>query len=208
MIRKFLMPTLLTTLTAAALTTALAQTASTVYINGTPIKGTVVTVGGKQYVQLPMTDLQKSGALVSGGAAPIKSIQGCLGQPLFNGVTRLTLLSAGLKDGKYVVSFKVANGAQKNLLPPSDADVNYDYMFAASADGQVKQFDTWDDDNSPNRTITPGANLTANFVMNTPPSFTVTRILYRPEDSTVKGGRLDGLPFAPVSAMEFALKCK
>ncbi|WP_407541385.1 hypothetical protein Q0M94_08405 [Deinococcus radiomollis] len=198
----------LAALLASSFTLAQTDKNPTVYINGTPIKGTVVTVGGKQFVQLSLPDLQKSGALVSGGSAPIKAIQGCMGQPLFNGVTRLTLLSAGLKDGKYVVSFKVANGTQKNLLPPSDADVNYDYMFAASADGQVQKFDTWDDANSPNRQLTPGANLTANFVLNTPPAFTVTRILFRPEDSTLKNGRLSELPFAPVSNMEFALKCK
>lgn len=195
-------------LLASSLTLAQPSKTPTVYFNGQPIKGTLVTVGGKQFVQLPLIDLQKSGALVSGGAAPIKAIQGCLGQPLFNGVTRLTLQSAGVKDGKYVVSFMVANGTQKNLLPPSDADVNYDYLYAASADGQVQVFDTWDDANSPNREITPGAHLTANFVINTPPKFTVTRILFRPEDTTVKNGRLGGLPFAPVSAMEFALKCK
>ncbi len=131
-----------------------------------------------------------------------------MGQPLFNGVVEMTLLSAGVKDGKYIISFKVANGAQKNLLPPSDAGVNYDYMFAASADGQVAQFDTWDAANSPNRSITPGANLTANFVLNTPPSFEVARILYRPGDSKLKDGRANGLNFVPVSNMEFALKCK
>jgi len=198
-------------LLAAFLTSSVfAQTAKspTVYINGTPIKGTVVMVGGKQYMQLPMTDLQKSGALVSGGAAPIKAIQGCLGQPLFNGVTRLTLLSAGVKDGKYVVSFKVANGTKKTFLLANETDVNYDYIFAASADGQVQKFDTWDDDHSPNNVLTSGANLTANFILNTPPKFEVTRILYRPEEDTVTNGRLSGLPFAPVSAMEFALKCK
>ncbi|AZI44355.1 hypothetical protein EHF33_15850 [Deinococcus psychrotolerans] len=73
---------------------ALAQSAKnpTVYINGQPIKGTLVTVGGKQMVQLPLTDLQKSGALVSGGSAPVKAIQGCINQTLFNGVVRITLL--------------------------------------------------------------------------------------------------------------------
>jgi len=198
-------------LLAALLTSSVfAQTAKTptVYINGTPIKGTVVTVGGKQYMQLPITDLQKSGALVAGGVAPIKAIQGCLGQPLFNGVTRLTLLSAGVKDGKYVVSFKVANGTRKTVLLANETDVNYDYIFAASADGQVQKFDTWDDDHSPNNVLTPGANLTANFILDAPPKFEVTRILYRPGEDTVANGRLSGLPFAPVNAMEFALKCK
>ncbi len=198
----------LTTLLASTFGLAQVDKSPTVYINGTPIKGMLVTVNGTSYVQLPLTELQKSGALVEGGAAPIKAIQGCLGQPLFNGVTRLTLISAGPKDGKYIVSFKVSNGSKKNLLPPSDADVNYGYLFAASADGQVQQFDTWDDANTPNHVITPGANLTANFVLNTLPSFTVTRILFRPEESTLSNGRLSGLPFAPVSAMEFALKCK
>lgn len=198
----------LTALLTSTLGLAQVDKAPTVYINGTPIKGTLVTVNGTSFVQLPLTELQKSGALVAGGAAPIKAIQGCLGQPLFNGVTRLTLVSAGPRDGKYLISFKVANGANKNLLPPSDADVNYSYLFAASDDGQVQQFDTWDDAHTPNHVITPGANLTANFVLNTLPSFTVTRILFRPDENTLSNGRLSGFPFAPISAMEFALKCK
>ncbi|WP_407570002.1 hypothetical protein [Deinococcus altitudinis] len=203
---------LLTLAALLASSLALAQTDKnpTVYINGTPIKGTVVTVGGKQFVQLPLTDLQKSGALVSGGSAPVKAIQGCMGQPLFNGVTRLSLLSAGLKDGKYVVSFKVANGTQKTLVPASDADLTGEYLFAASADGKVQPFNSWVEAESPNRDLTPGANLTASFFMyaDSAPKFTVTRILYRPTDRTLKNRRLDGYPFAPVSAMEFALKCK
>ncbi|GGJ88198.1 hypothetical protein [Deinococcus aquiradiocola] len=205
------------TILAALLATssALAQTVAparpgttTVYINGTPIQGTVVTVGGKSFVQLPMTDLQKSGALVAGGSEPIKAIQGCAGQPLFNGAVRLTLLSAGLKDDRYAVTFRVANGARRDFNPAGDADVNSGTLFAASADGQVQPFNTWDDTASPNRQLTPGANLTATFTTSGPPPFTVTRILYRPTDVTLREGRLDGLPFAPVSAMEFALKCK
>ncbi|WP_293912223.1 hypothetical protein [Deinococcus sp.] len=201
--RLLLLALMLITLAAAQ-----ADKSPTVYINGTPIKGRAVTVDGKPYVALPVSELQKSGALVAGGSVPVGAIQGCLGQPLFNGVVRITLLSAGVKDSKYVISFKVANGAQKNLLPPTDAAVNYDYMFAASADGQVQKFDTWDEANTPNHQITPGANLTANFVLNTPPAFTVTRILFRPDADTLTGGRTRGLPFAPVSNMEFALKCK
>ena len=45
-----------------------------VYINGTPIRGTLVTVSGKLFVQLPLGDLQKSGALVEGGSADRKSV--------------------------------------------------------------------------------------------------------------------------------------
>ena len=206
------LPTLAALLVTSFSSFSLAQSdkAPTVYINGTPIKGTLVTVGGKQYVQLPLPDLQKSGALVSGGSAPVKAIQGCVGQPLFNGVTRVTLLSAGLKDGKYTISFKVANGTQKTLLPASDADFTGDSIFAASDDGQVQPFNSWIESASPNRELTPGANLTASFSMyaDSAPKFTVTRILYRPADSTLKNRRLDGYPFAPVSAMEFALKCK
>lgn len=187
---------------------AQANTAPTIYLNGTPIRGTVVTVGGKQFVQLPLSELQRSGAFVAGGSAPIKAIRGCLGQPLFNGVTRLTLLSAGMKGSDYVVSFKLANGAQKKLLPPTDADVSSENFFAASDDGQVQQFDTWDDAHTPNHVLTPGANLTTNFVLHTPPSFAVTRILFRPGADHLESGRLHGLPFAPVSAMEFMLKCK
>ncbi len=199
---------LLAALLASSVTLAQTDKSATVYINGTPIKGRAIVLDGKPYVALPSGDLQKSGALVSGGAAPVKAIQGCQGQPLFNGVTRMTLLSAGIKNGRYVVSFKVANGTNKDLLPPVDADVTYDTLFAASADGQVKKFDTWDDAHSPNHQLTPGASLTATFVLNTPPAFNVTRILYRPTDSTLKNRRLGGYPFAPVSAMEFALKCK
>ena len=205
--RRFLT---LAALLASSLVLAQSDKNPTVYINGTPIRGTLVTVDGKPYVALPASDLQKSGALVSGGSEAVKAIQGCLGQPLFNGVSRLTLLSAGLKNGKYTVSFKVANGTQKQFLPASDADLTGDHLFAASANGQIQPFNSWVESESPNRTLTPGANLTASFVMysDATPKFTVTRILYRPEDKTLKNRRLDGLPFAPVSAMEFALKCK
>ncbi len=184
----------------------------TVYINGTPIKGTLVTVGGKSFVQLPLSDLQKSGALVSGGSAPVKAIQGCLGQPLFNGVTRITLTSAGLnKAGKYEIGFRVANGTQKTFSPSTEADAMYASMYAASDDGQVMQFtvpDGYTSADTGNIQLTPGANVLERAVLNEAPSFTVTRILYRPGADTLKEGRLSGLPFAPVSAMEFALKCK
>ncbi|WP_420594672.1 hypothetical protein [Deinococcus sp.] len=191
---------------------ALAQSGKnpTVYINGQPIKGTLVTVNGKQMVQLPLTELQKSGALVSGGSAPVKAIQGCINQPLFNGVVRITLTEAGLKGDKYLIKFKVANGTQKTINPASDADAWYSNMYAASADGQVLQFTPpgGDSSNYGNVQVTPGANVLEEAVISTPPSFKVTRILYRPDEDTIKEGREKSLPFAPVSNMEFALNCK
>ena len=104
----------------------------------------------------------------------------------------------------------MANGTQKTLLPASDADLTGEYLFAASDDGRVQPFNTWVEAESPNRQLTPGANLTASFDMyaDSAPKFAVTRILYRPGESTLKNRRLDGYPFAPVSSMEFALKCK
>ena len=212
------MKRLLTLAALLASSLTLAQTAAqtdknpTVYINGTPIRGTLVTMGGKQFVQLPLTDLQKSGALVSGGSAPVKAIQGCLGQPLFNGVVRITLTSAGLnKDGKYEIKFRVANGTQKTLSPSGDADAKYDTMFTASDDGQVAQFtvpEGYTSAETGNVAVTPGANIVERATLNETPAFTVTRILYRPSDDKLKDGRANGLPFAPVSNMEFALKCK
>lgn len=197
-----------------ASTLAFAQTNknSTVYFNGTPVKGTLVTVNGKQFVQLAVPDLQNAGALVAGGSAPVKSIQGCLNQPLFNGVVKMTLISAGLnKDNKYEIGFRVANGTQKTLSPSNDADVSYNTMYAASDDGQVAQFtvpDKYTSAETGNVQVTPGANIMERAVLNEMPSFTVTRILYRPGIDKLKAGRASGLPFAPVSNMEFALKCK
>jgi hypothetical protein len=190
---------------------AAAQADKTVYINGTPIKGKAVTVDGKPYIALPVGELQKSGALVAGGSEPIKAIQGCLGQPLFNGVVRITLLSAGLKDGRYVIRYRVANGAKKTINPAGDATASYDNMFAASADGQVQQFtvpEGYTPSSTGNVSVTPGANVLETADIRTPPKFAVTRILYRPSESKLKEGRANGLPFAPVSNMEFALKCK
>ena len=202
----------LAALLASSLVLAQSDKNPTVYINGTPIKGTLVTVGGKQFVQLPLTELQKSGALVSGGSAPIKAIQGCVGQPLFNGVVRITLTSAGVnKDGKYEIGFKVANGTQKTLSPANDAQVSYDAMFAASDDGQVAQFHSasgGDESTYGNVSVTPGANVLERATLNETPTFTVTRILFRPDADKLDYGRKHGLPFAPVSNMEFALKCK
>ena len=203
-----LVPLLLTALT-FSFTPALAQTnaAPTVYINGQPIKGRLVTVGGQQMVQLPLSELQKSGALVSGGSQPVKAIQGCIGQPLFNGVVRITLTEAGVKGGSYLIKFKVANGTQKTIIPESDANASYDNFYAASDDGQVMQFTPPNGNGAAlfgNVNVTPGANVLEEAVITTPPSFKVTRILYRPDEDTIK----NGLPFAPVSNMEFALKCK
>lgn len=202
----------LAALLASSLTLAQTDKNPVVYINGTPIRGTLVTVGGKQFVQLPLSELQKSGALVSGGSAPVKAIQGCLGQPLFNGVVRITLTSAGVdKDGKYMISFKVANGTQKTINPATDANAAYGAMYAASDDGQVAQFtvpEGYTSESTGNVQVTPGANVLETAVLNTPPAFPVTRILYRPDAGKLKDGRVNGLPFAPVSAMEFALKCK
>ncbi|MFC4640366.1 hypothetical protein [Deinococcus hohokamensis] len=181
---------------------------TTVYFNGQPIQGVLVTEQGKTYVKLPYAALQQAGALVEGGSQPITAIQGCAGQTLFNGVNRVTLLEAGVKAGEYRVKVKIANGTNKQINPASDADMMSYNWYAASADGQVEPFNTWADHNSPNRPLTPGANLTAEYVLKTPPTFEVTRILYRPEANTVKNGRLSGLPFAPISNMEFAVKCK
>jgi len=83
-------------LLASSLTLAQTNKNSTVYFNGTPIKGTLVTVDGKPFIQLPVPDLLKAGALMAGSSAPVKAIQGFLNQPLFNGVVRMTLISAGL----------------------------------------------------------------------------------------------------------------
>lgn len=168
-------------------------------------------MGSKQFVQLPLTESQKSGALVSGGSAPVKAIQGCIGQPLFNGVVRITLTSAGVnKDGKYMIGFRVANGTQKTFNPAGAADAWYSNMYAASADGQVVQFTPPSGDASSygNVQVTPGAVVLETALIDPPPSFTVIRILYRPGDDKLKDGRANGLPFAPVSNMEFALKCK
>ena len=202
----------LAALLASSLVLAQGDKNPVVYINGTPIRGTLVTVGGKPFVQLPLGDLQKSGALVAGGSAPVKAIQGCLGQPLFNGVVRITLTSAGLnKDGKYTIGFRVANGTQKALNPATDANAAYDAMFAAGDDGQVAQFSVpegYTSESTGNVQVTPGANVLESAVLNTPPSFKVTRILYRPDASKLKEGRANGLPSTSVSGMEFALKCK
>ena len=59
-----------------------------------------------------------------------------------------------------------------------------------------------------NVSVTPGANVLETAAIRTPPKFEVTRILYRPDESKLTDGRKNGLPFAPVSNMEFALKCK
>ena len=84
-------------------------------------------------------------------------------------------------------------------------------MFAASADGQVEQFtvpEGYTQSSTGNVSVTPGANVLGTAAIRTPPKFEVTRILYRPDESKLTDGRKNGLPFAPVSNMEFALKCK
>ena len=130
----------LAALLASSMVLAQSDRNPTVYTNSTPIRGTLVTVGGKPFVQLPLGDLQTSGALVSGGSAPVKAIWGCIGQPLFNGVVRITLISASIQVGEHVINFKVANGTKKTINLTADATASYGYMFAAGADGQVQQF--------------------------------------------------------------------
>jgi len=100
-------------LLASSLTLAQTNKNSTVYFNGTPIKGRLVTVNGKPFIQLPISDLQKAGVLLVDSSAPVEAIQGCLSQPLFNGVVRMTLISAGFnKHNKYEISFRATNGTQ------------------------------------------------------------------------------------------------
>ena len=183
----------------------------TIYINGQPIKGRVVTVNGEEFLQLPMSGVRNSSALVPGGSPVIKSIQGCLDQPLFNGVVRMTLLEAGVKEGKYAIRFRVANGTSKDINPASDANAWYDNFYAASDDGEVRQFaqPSRSDDASDGKVKLPsGANLIARAEIATPPNFKVTRILYRPNKETLQQGKAKGLLFAPISNMEFALNCK
>ena len=195
---------------ASAQTTSAAKQV-TIYINGQPIKGRVVTVNGEEFIQLPMSGVRRASALVPGGSPPIKSIQGCLDQPLFNGVIRMTLLEAGIKEGKYAIRFKVANGTDKDINPASDANAWYDNFYAASDDGQVRQFaqPSKSDDASDGKVkLLPGSNLIGRAEIATPPTFKVTRILYRLNKETLLQGRAKGFSFAPISNMEFALNCK
>lgn len=75
-----------------------------------------------------------------------------------------------------MVKFGIANGANRQVLPTS-LDFTPDKLLMASADGQVEPLNEWSEANSPNRFLTPGANLTAEFTSDKATAFEVTRIL-------------------------------
>lgn len=193
------------------LTFALAQKTQTVYINGQPVQAISVTIGGKAYTQILTSDLIKTGALTQGGNTTVTSIQGCKGQTLFNGVLRVTLLEAGEKKDKYdkiyyAVRFKIANGTNKEISNlPSDANFNYNYIYVASKEGQAQQLGTWDEKESPNRSLIQGGMtyVTLSIDASRMPQFKVSRILWRPDPKDID----TSLPWAKLKNMEFALDC-
>lgn len=188
------------------LTLAAAQKTQTVYINGQPVQAISTTVNGKPGLSFITSDLQKTGALTQGGSKPVEAIQGCKGQTLFNGVLRVTLLEAGLKDDHYQVLFKISNGTNKEISIINDSGFNYEYIWAADDKGNVVKFNYWDENNSPNSSILPGSTRTVIFLTNTSenPTFTPTRVLWRIDDKSIN----KNLPWAKVRNMEFKLECK
>lgn len=112
-----------------ALSTA---SALTITINGKPVPGQTITVGGKTYVPL---DALKAGGLTgtvgggnlaldtgasaAGGSNQVTALQGCLNQTLFNGVWRVKFgnLRLATVDGtlKWNIDAQISNGTNQTL---------------------------------------------------------------------------------------------
>lgn len=119
---------------------ALAQATLRLTINGTASATPAITVNGKVYV--PLESLQKAGMGVSrsganlslnfqvaaGGTNQRASLEGCLGETLFNGIWRIKVsnLQAIKKDGTtpgWGMTVELRNGS-KNTLTLTDTGVD------------------------------------------------------------------------------------
>lgn len=113
-----------------------AAPAITITVNGQPSAATAVVVNGVTYV--PLSVLKALGVQVSqqghtvtlgaataapGGANARPSLEGCLGEPLFNGAWRVTVKAArpisryGGQNRGYALSVAWGNGAAQTMTP-------------------------------------------------------------------------------------------
>lgn len=130
-----------------------------IVINGQTVPGSPITVGGKMYV--PLDSLKAAGfsstlsgstltlSSVAGGANQIAAVQGCLNQPLFNGVWRVKFSNLRLAtvDGslKWNIDVEIGNGTK---LPLSGLDgallADGDHLTWVLADGTPLNWGTYD----------------------------------------------------------------
>lgn len=97
---------------AAALASAAALAKVNVTLAGKPLTLDSVVVGGRTYVAL---DQLKTALNAAGGASAIKATEGGVGDVLFDGVWRMTVLSVKRSDDNYSweVKLRVSNGTGK-----------------------------------------------------------------------------------------------
>ncbi|WP_309572931.1 hypothetical protein [Deinococcus sp.] len=150
--------------------TALAAGATRISINGRVVPGTVVTIGGQNYV--PVSALSAAGFKVStagntlsistaggtaapggtvaGGSQQLTALAGCLNQTLFNGVWRVKFSNLRLvpedNSGRWTVDLEVRNGTSK-MMTGADGMLMADSLHMAflAADGTPMNWGTTDE---------------------------------------------------------------
>jgi hypothetical protein len=141
---------------------ALAQTGSgwTVVINGRPVPGRAIVVGGKTYV--PLDALRASGITATtttgtlsltlpgaarpattpqapGGTNQANAVEGCIGDQLFNGVLRLRVQKVEDLGRQWGVTIEVRNGTSKRLstTAATGIDIYSEELSLATTDGNT-----------------------------------------------------------------------
>ncbi|THF87703.1 hypothetical protein E7T09_00175 [Deinococcus sp. KSM4-11] len=151
--------------------TALAAGAIRISINGRVVPGTVVNIGGQNYV--PVSALSAAGFKVStaggtlsitttagmaaagngtvaGGSQQLTALSGCLNQTLFNGVWRVKFSNLRLvpedNSGRWTLDLEVRNGTSK-MMTGADGMLMADstHMAFLAADGTPMNWGTTDE---------------------------------------------------------------
>lgn len=162
---------------------ALAQATLKLVINGQPASTSAIIVSGKTYV--PLDALQKAGVQISntagtlaltlpgatpvpGGANQRASLEGCLGETLFNGIWRFkaSKLEPIVRDAGTVVETPgwgltvELRSAAKNMVQPVFTGVNDQGIQLAFADAQTMTVETLDTQKLTYANLPPGGVLT------------------------------------------------
>lgn len=136
--------------------------ALTITINGKPVPGKTITVGGKTY--LPLDALTaggisssvsggnlalSTGAGAAGGSNQVTALQGCLNQTLFNGVWRVKVSNLRLApaDGslRWIVDAQISNGTNQTMSGADGAFFADDaHLSWVQADGTPLAWGTTD----------------------------------------------------------------
>ena len=183
-------------------------------INGQVIEAPVVTIQGKEVVQVPLSFLQSAGALFTGGSNQVDAVQGCINQDLFNGVWRLKVGKQDLQqtnDEYWFTDFTVSNGSKYNLF--LSQYINSDRITVVDAAGKISSenyiFDAVKDQ-VVGPQLPPGGSIKLRIATRlrtiTPP---LTKILIQVDASRVPNGvNIKRLPFVKTPNFRIDLTCE